>query len=77
MPAANIVAGEDVAPELLQGAVTPARIVDSLLPLWDEGPARAAACARLARVRARLGGPGAAGRAAALAQELVRAGVRA
>jgi lipid-A-disaccharide synthase len=70
---ANIVAGEEVAPELLQEQVTPENIVRALLPLWDEGPARAAALARVATVRGRLGGPGASARTAALAAELLGA----
>lgn len=65
----NIVAGEDVAPELLQGAANPARIVDALLPLWDEGPPREAARVKLARVRGLLGPAGASARAAACARD--------
>jgi lipid-A-disaccharide synthase len=68
---ANIVAGGDVAPELLQAAVTPSAIAGALKPLWDEGPERVRALERLATVRGRLGGPGASTRTAALAAELV------
>ena len=68
----NIVLGEDVAPELLQGDVTPERILAALLPLWDDGPARAQALERAARVRGRLGTPGASARTAALAAEMLR-----
>ncbi|MEO6463436.1 MAG: lipid-A-disaccharide synthase, partial [Candidatus Eisenbacteria bacterium] len=68
---ANIVAGTDVAPELLQSAVTPSGIARALLPLWDEGPPRDEALARLVEVRGHLGGPGASARTAALAAELV------
>jgi lipid-A-disaccharide synthase len=67
----NIVAGEDVAPELLQAEVTPERILAALLPLWDDGAPRAAAQARLGRVRGLLGTPGASARVAALAAALV------
>ena len=55
----NIVAGEDVAPELLQAEVTPERILAALLPLWDDG-AGARRGAREAAARARP--PGHAGR---------------
>ena len=68
---ANIVAGEDVAPELLQADVTPSSIARALEPLWVDGPARHEALARLAAVKARRGGPGASARTAALAAELV------
>ncbi len=67
----NIVADEDVAPELLQAEVTPERILAALLPLWDDGAAREAARAKLARVRGLLGTPGASARVAALAAALV------
>jgi lipid-A-disaccharide synthase len=70
---ANIVAGEEIAPELLQDAVTPSRIVEALLPLWDDGPARERARSGVAAVRHRLGGPGASERTAALAAELLAA----
>jgi lipid-A-disaccharide synthase len=68
----NIVLGEDVAPELLQGEVVPAGILAALLPLWDDGPARALALERAARVRGKLGTPGASARTAALAAEMLR-----
>ena len=69
----NIVAGEDVAPELLQGAVTPARILGAFLPLWDDGAERTQALGRVRRVRGKLGGPGASARTAELAAGLLAA----
>ena len=60
----NIVAGEEVAPELLQDALTPERLAAAVAPWLDRPEAREAQRARLARVRERLGGPGAARRTA-------------
>jgi lipid-A-disaccharide synthase len=66
----NIVAGREVAPELLQDALEPGRLA-ALLGGWLADPA---ALARrrddLAIVRERLGGPGASARAAGLVREL-------
>ena len=63
----NIVAGEEVAPELLQAEVTPEPWSPRCCRCWDDGPPRHEAQARLARVRERLGTPGASARVAALA----------
>jgi lipid-A-disaccharide synthase len=69
----NVVAGRGVSREFVQDDLVPARVADALEPLLDEAdPVRATALAGLAGVRARLGEPGAAGRVAALARELVR-----
>jgi len=68
----NLIAGREVAPEFLQGAMTPPVLAEAVLPLLD--PASAAARRQregLALVRERLGPPGAADRVAALAAELV------
>src|SRR2546422_9842439 len=64
----NLIAGQEVAPEFLQGAVTPQALAETVLPLLD--PAGAAARRQrpgLALVRDRPGPPGAAARAAAAA----------
>ncbi|MBI5168942.1 MAG: lipid-A-disaccharide synthase [Candidatus Eisenbacteria bacterium] len=67
----NIVAGAEVAPELLQADFTPARLAD-LLGGWLERPAELAARrAALAVVRERLGGPGASARTAEAVLELI------
>ncbi len=67
----NVVAGREVAPEFVQGAVRPAAMAAALAPLLDhEDPRRAAMLEALAEVRARLGTPGAAVRVAALALDL-------
>lgn len=60
---ANIVAGEEVAPELLQGEVNPERLSAVLSDLLEPGEA-ARRRARLGTVRAHLGEPGAADRVA-------------
>jgi len=62
----NIVAGTEVAPELVQDALTPERLAASLAPCLDDPRERAARSAALAVVRERLGGPGASRRAAEL-----------
>jgi lipid-A-disaccharide synthase len=74
----NLVAGERIAPELLQNDATPARLAGALLPLLDEGSAeRRAAVAGLSRVRELLLPPDAertaADRVVDLAAELIEA----
>ncbi len=62
----NIVAGEEVAKELLQDEATAERISDELLRLLDP-QVHAERVARLAKVRETLGEPGGAARAAKVA----------
>lgn len=70
---ANLVAGERLAPELIQGAAQPATLADELLPLLDEtSHRRAAMLAGFERMRARLGEGGAAERVADAAAGLLR-----
>jgi len=60
----NLIAGERIVPELIQDAFTPAAVADEAVSMLTD-PARAARIREgLARVRARLGGPGASRRAA-------------
>ena len=68
----NVVAGREVAREFVQGALRPQRVADALEPLLDPGADRTRALAGLAHVRAQLGTPGAAGRVARIAAELVQ-----
>jgi lipid-A-disaccharide synthase len=69
----NLIAGRRVVPELVQSDCTPERIASELRALLTD-PARAAAARQgLAEVRGRLGEPGAIGRAAAAAWDMIRA----
>jgi len=61
---ANIVLGEEVMPELLQGKLRPAAAAAELLRIMASPERRQAARALLSKVRERLGSPGASGRAA-------------
>ncbi len=70
----NLVAGRRVAPEFVQGAATPGALAEALLPLLrDDSAERRGQLEGIAEVRRRLGGPGAAGRAAAIASGMVAA----
>jgi len=60
----NIVAGETLCPEFIQGRATPANIADAMEPLLIETPERAAMIVGLERVRQSLGQGGCAERAA-------------
>lgn len=64
---ANLILGRRLFPELLQDAATPSAIAEEVLRLTEPGPTRQAVDAGLAELRARLGPPGAADRAAGVA----------
>ena len=67
----NVVAGREVAPEFVQGALVPARVADALAPLLDPASARRIEMIRgLTEVRDMLGQPGAAERVARMALDL-------
>jgi len=66
----NIVAEEEVAPELIQDACTPEAIEGAVAPWLDDAESAARARRGLSVVRERLGGPGASERAAKLLWDL-------
>jgi lipid-A-disaccharide synthase len=70
----NLVAAREVVPELLQSEATPQALAAALLPLLDpHSRQRAAQLEGIAEVRRLMGGPGAAGRVAELAREMLAA----
>ena len=69
----NIVAGHEVVPELLQGDVNGERIVAAARGILEDPERRAVMIANLREIRHRLGRGGAAGRAAAIAAEMLEA----
>jgi lipid-A-disaccharide synthase len=66
----NLLAGRRLVPELLQGQMTPERIVSEVRRLWA-GPEREQVVSGLDEVRKTLGPPGAAARAAETVLELL------
>lgn len=68
---ANLVAGDRVVPELLQGDVRPESLAAAVAPLLDDTPQRARLEEGLSGIREALGTPGAASRVAKLASEIL------
>ncbi len=66
----NILAGERIVPELIQGDLTAQNLVRAVEPLLSES-VRAGVVAKLGALRSRLGEQGAAGRVAAMALAMV------
>jgi lipid-A-disaccharide synthase len=76
---ANLIAGKQVVPELLQGDFTAENIVQHIRPLLPEGPARQSMMEELARIRGLLskspadsGEGGSVGRVAAITLEVMK-----
>ncbi len=67
----NLIAGEEVVPELLQDEVTPANIALHIQRMLNDRQIRQTMCKGLQEVRNRLGGQGASGRAAELALQML------
>jgi len=70
----NLVAGQTVVPELLQDDATPERLAQATTQLLEDGEAARRMREQLAAVTSKLGSPGASGRAARLALELIGKG---
>ncbi len=71
----NLLAGEEIVPEFIQGAATAGHLAEAALRLLKDGPRRQAIRQRFAEIISKLGGPGANRRAAQAIVRLVeRAG---
>lgn len=68
----NLVAGEEVAPELLQENVKPQIIAEKAQEILDDADRKAAIKEKLADVRKSLGEPGASARTAGIAFEMLK-----
>ena len=73
---ANLIAGERIVPELIQHEAEPVRIAAELERIMGDPEAHERMTAGLARVRQRLGDPGASRRAAALILETARGNIQ-
>jgi len=75
----NLVAGKEVFPEYLQGAVKPSKLADEALEILNDRKRRSEMLQELSIVKERLGPPGASKRVAQLALSLIgnQAGERA
>jgi lipid-A-disaccharide synthase len=69
----NLIAGERVVPELVQGDFTAERVVSRLREILPDSPARTTMLEGLARVKARLRSPSEQGSAADRAADAVLA----
>jgi len=69
----NVLAGEKVVPEFLQGAAEPARLARAALQILRKPKGAEAMAGRIREVAKKLGGAGAAARAAQEVEEAIRA----
>jgi lipid-A-disaccharide synthase len=67
----NLIGEREIIPELLQKEVTPERIAQHLQAMLEDAQTRASMLAGLQEVKTRLGAPGASGRAAAVALDIL------
>jgi lipid-A-disaccharide synthase len=72
----NLIAGETIVPELIQEAFTPDAVAREAVSMLTDRARAAKIREGLARVRAKLGGPGASRRAAEAVLKVVGAGPR-
>ena len=68
----NLVAGEEVVPELIQDEVTPQRLVDEAIPIFENDHKKLEMIRKLRMVKERLGEGGASEKTARIALELIR-----
>jgi lipid-A-disaccharide synthase len=68
----NVLAGEKVVPEFLQGAATPQRLTTAALQILKNPRGTERLAQRIRDVASKLGGPGAAERAADQVEEAIR-----
>ena len=68
----NVLAGEKVVPEFLQGAAEPERLAKAALQILRNPKGAEAMAGRIRDVAKKLGGPGAAARAAVEVEEAIR-----
>ena len=68
----NVLAGEKVVPEFLQGAAEPRRLAKAALQILRNPKGAEAMASRIREVAKKLGGPGAAARAAGEVEEAIR-----
>jgi lipid-A-disaccharide synthase len=69
----NVILGEEVCPEFIQGNATPSRIASAGLELYEDERSRDRMCGRFKQLRGMLSGGGGCNRVAQLAAELMKA----
>ncbi|MDD5205044.1 MAG: lipid-A-disaccharide synthase [Desulfobacterales bacterium] len=69
----NLIAGERIVPELIQGEVTPSRVAEEAETILESGPGRESMVNRLGKLKESLGGRSASEKTARIAVEMMRA----